>query len=168
MGHHSNKCHKKVPHGITLKGYGKASTHKANTISHCKVYNDQGEKLGYVESYYVNIPNATGHHFCLEDGGSLDVQFSTTADIVTQQSINSATIAAFPELEPYAANTNAVILISSGNHHKKDNGTFAWKAKGSLSDANYLEVRSVFLVFIETDGPHYQRCLGCNWFIGRE
>jgi hypothetical protein len=135
--------------------------------AHCKCYNDEGKKVGYLETYVLDNPDAMGHRFMLKNG-TLDVHFTKDSDLLYEQPITEEVAIAFPELAPYVDRPDAYLFTLVGDHNKDNETSLQWEATGCLVNSNYLEVRCVFLVFMVDDEPQTQKCIGCHWFIGRK
>lgn len=157
-----------IPKGISLRGYGDATSTTPGVVTHCRCYNNKGKEVGYIETYTIPNPDAMGHRWRLKDGSYLDVNFTNASDILNVQPVNADTVKAFPEASSYIANPNARLLILSGNHYKGSPQALKWEARGKLRCANYVEVRCVFLAIVQPNGfAQPIQCLGCHWFLGQ-
>lgn len=166
-GNHNSHHHCTEPAGINLRGYGSAVSNQPGVIAHCRCFNDKGCEVGFLETFTVDVPNANGHRWVLDEG-SLEVIFAVPSDLLCIQPVDCTAVAAFPEVALEMCNPNAQLWILNGNHAKCDAGSLSWNGTGKLKHTNYVEVRCVFLVYVDNSVPSLQKCLGCHWFLGHK
>ncbi len=156
-----------APMGYVYRSYGE-NLAKPNSAAFLKtrLYDNYGVKVGFEESSATADPNVIAHKFALNCGDTLKLEFTADTAVVEILPVDTAVVAAFPELAPFLDNPNAQIRILSGNSLKTDPGVISWKGTGVFKDVNYVETRCVYLALVENSIFRVLSAVGCHWFIG--
>lgn len=112
-----------------------------------RLFNQEGEDIGYVHSILNFGVDTAKHTFVLKDGSTLVQVIKNEIALPILLPIDDAAVAAIPELAPYQGVRGAELLVVVSNQQKDSPLVVSWESKGPrFKGLNTFDVRCAFLL----------------------